>query len=1415
MAEGIQAGRLEVTVVAALDGFARELRTKVEAAAEGLAAKVAFEIEEKGLRRRLRTAVDTASKGLTAKVNVRIDQRRLRAELDGIARQVSNRSIQIRLRADDGEGSTGGSLLGRIRSLLRGAQGAANAAPVTVPVQPDDEGNSRGGLLGRIRSLLRGAQGAANAAPVTVPVQPDDEGNSRGSGGGLRARLRALLLRAQGDVDRNPVQAPVSLKMPRRGRMRGMLMAAIVALAQPAVAWITQLGAGLTALVSAAAPAVGILGTIPGLIAAAGLAAISTKVAFGGVGQALKEVLKAQKQLAAGTKLTKEQQAALDQSMQGLSKSARATVKSIAGVSDKWKEMRSNVQERLFSKVADQVKPLTNALLPKLEASLGSSAGQVGNLLRAMSKGTQTKTFAKDFDQVAASSNRVTGSLIRGLKNVGHWAGDFTVAAGPAVERIGSLTEGWTEWLRAATESNRADGSIDRFLQRSIDKSKQLLKTTVDLGHGLAGVGRAADESGNSLLKGLEFQMKYFNAWANSAKGQRRMKSFFDQSLPVYRETIGLLGDLGKGLARMATDSSLVKIVRQIRYELMPSVGSFLDTLGRALGPQLISLLSSVLSIFEQLSAAGLGLAVVVQAFAAFTVSINTALKAVPALGTALGLLLGAFLALKVLRGVTTLVAGVGTAVARGTTALVGAPGRIQAVTGAWTRAGQVYQRVATQTGGIAGAARGATAATRVMSRGLTGMLGIVGGPLGLALAGGALALMWYADKQQDAAQAAAEHRAQIQSLVDALRMSNGVIDDNVVAQARKLAVESDWGKAAGKAGVSTKQLTRAILGQGTDLDALEAKLRAAAKATEHWEDVAGGKSTVKVMTDQGKASLAAADAIGKHGTSLKDARKELEATGQLQDTFARKGVTAYDRVRDAVQRLADSTGDAESRTSALKSLIESLSGKTRSYAEATQKLNARLLEMRQYAKDNADAAKGKKVVKDGSLDTSTQLGQDLYRLSSGLADDALGKVQTAFDKAVNAGKPLKEQLAAARMEAEEGRSALISWLETLGVAAEDAGVIADQMGLIPDTVVTGLKLEGQDDVAIAMAGVQTQFKELGEPKKITVSLLDDGAREKLVDLGFKVNDLPDGQFEIVAATDAAKANLGTFIDTANRMPTNKSIRIITETAKSLTDLKVVSDRVAKFKDKPFTMKALTAEARRTLTDLGFRINSVPGANGAKRLQITAPPGTVRSNVAAIQGAINSIQGREVGVGVYMKATASDRDANGVPDMIQAQANGGVMDFFANGGITELGRRVESFARGGIRRENHVAQIAPAGSYRVWGEAETGGEGYVPLAESKRPRSKAIVEEIVRRFGGAVAWYRDGGLNGPARSAALDVNTAARRSAAPTQRTGDSSANTSLVGGDLNLNIASVGDVTNAFEDAMFQLRRFRLGGGG
>ncbi|WP_018024082.1 phage tail tape measure protein [Corynebacterium ulceribovis] len=57
---------------------------------------------------------------------------------------------------------------------------------------------------------------------------------------------------------------------------------------------------------------------------------------------------------------------------------------------------------------------------------------------------------------------------------------------------------------------------------------------------------------------------------------------------------------------------------------------------------------------------------------------------------------------------------------------------------------------------------------------------------------------------------------------------------------------------------------------------------------------------------------------------------------------------------------------------------------------------------------------------------------------------------------------------------------------------------------------------------------------------------------------------------------------------------------------------------------------------------------------------------------------------------------------------------------------------VKFFANGG---ENHVAQIARGGEWRVWAEPETQGESYIPHAKSKRRRSTQILAKTAEMFG--------------------------------------------------------------------------------
>jgi hypothetical protein len=256
-----------------------------------------------------------------------------------------------------------------------------------------------------------------------------------------------------------------------------------------------------------------------------------------------------------------------------------------------------------------------------------------------------------------------------------------------------------------------------------------------------------------------------------------------------------------------------------------------------------------------------------------------------------------------------------------------------------------------------------------------------------------------------------------------------------------------------------------------------------------------------------------------------------------------------------------------------------------------------------------------------------------------------------------------------------------------------------------------------------------------------------------------------------------------TFVSTAQKMgltkkqaealarayiniPDKKSITLEMRTEDAISGLNSVIAAMKATPDaKSVTVKALTADAVSLLKSLGFTVKQLPDG----RFKVTAETGNARSNIAAVQRARDALKNKAIDLTARDRASATARAIQAAIDKIRGKtvtittvqhtlgvqgtagrnarnynADGSVMDYYADGGVQ----------RGGVRRfaggsENHVAQIAPAGSWRVWGEPETDGEGYVPFARSKRPRSRAITEEIVRRLGGdpeMIRWNANGSV---------------------------------------------------------------------
>ncbi|MCY0929483.1 phage tail tape measure protein [Streptomyces sp. H27-H1] len=621
------------------------------------------------------------------------------------------------------------------------------------------------------------------------------------------------------------------------------------------------------------------------------------------------------------------------------------------------------------------------------------------------------------------------------------------------------------------------------------------------------------------------------------------------------------------------------------------------------------------------------------------------------------------------------------------------------------------------------------------------GLMGALGGPWGVAIAAAGVGLSMLASHQQKAAQAAAEHQSRISSLSQALRDSNGAITESVRGAAAQAVMDAKVfdGKARlvdvmSKAGVNTRQLTDAYLGQDGGLNALQKRLKETADASREMIVTNGGAAMT--YTTQGFAYAKAADAIGsvkgEMSQAVKDAKDLADATGSGAKSAA-DSVGPFGKFSDAMRRLSDSTADADTRARALHDALNILAGGSVNLSAAEARLNRQISDANEAFKGGVDHAQGYGKVllnMDGSLSTVTRNGQKLFDVLQGLSTNSADAALAAYQFAEANGKTVPEALQAAQKQMQSARESAISTAEGFGLTAEQAGRLADAAGLVPEQVSILLQTAGMDASMSELIAVQQALKATPDHKTVTIATLSNEAREDLKKLGFSITDLKDRRVQVTAPTDLARTDLDALIAKISQTPGAKHVAVSSSTAETIASLENVKTAIAGVPGgKSIVMSAPTETARQELVNLGFSIDAVPGS---KNVSVTVPTGSATSGAATIQGAINSIYGRTVTVTTVHNdifRTSQERGPGPWADGYR----------FASGGIL-------TYASGGVR-ENHVAQIARGGEWRVWAEDETQGEAYIPFASGKRARSKSILDQVARRFGGEVTYNASGGLS--------------------------------------------------------------------
>ena len=302
-------------------------------------------------------------------------------------------------------------------------------------------------------------------------------------------------------------------------------------------------------------------GIFAGLTASAGTAALGM--------HGMKDAFDATIKAADGTQASVD---AAREALAGLSPNAADAVTTVVGLKGTFEDLRNISSQNMFAGFSGGLRDMVGNLLPSINRGVdGISRGINENLLQAM-------------DSLGSSSSQ--GFIERILGNTAQAQGQLTAAIDPMINAIGTLTAAGSDTLPRLAEAvgnvaNRfnsfitnanATGDLAKWIDQGLDGFTNLGNAVLNIGKAFTGITEAAG-GGQGLLTLLEAATARFAAFANSADGQQKMATYFQQGRDLLVQLLDVAQSAGPVLGGM------LQAATSVAQAYLPLIQSILETI--------------------------------------------------------------------------------------------------------------------------------------------------------------------------------------------------------------------------------------------------------------------------------------------------------------------------------------------------------------------------------------------------------------------------------------------------------------------------------------------------------------------------------------------------------------------------------------------------------------------------------------------------------------------------------------------------------------------------------------------------------------------------------------------------------------------------------------------------------------------
>lgn len=377
---------------------------------------------------------------------------------------------------------------------------------------------------------------------------------------------------------------------------------------------------------------------------------------------------------------------------------------------------------------------------------------------------------------------------------------------------------------------------------------------------------------------------------------------------------------------------------------------------------------------------------------------------------------------------------------------------------------------------GVGGAAFGG------LKSAASGLTATLGGPWGVALAGGITLLSAFSVMSQRAEARHKELADAGKEVAKAIRDENGAINDNVRIKAAQQLEDAHLLEKADQFGISTKSMTNAILGQGNALKGITAQLERYAEAHTHMESGEGGAT--EVMDKEGSAAIQLRDDLnelvnGKHSQAAAD-KRVTEASGENK--------VATEAQTDAVKKQRQAVDD-------LLTALQKYWGELAAHQDTAEAWEASWDKLTESVKANGT-----------TLDITTEAGRN----NRDAIEELITTDQRMMQQDIDSQVPMDQVI----QKHNDRISAIITESDKLGIDTKKTQDLVAAYDTVPPSVKTTLTQLGYDPIRQQLITLSAIQQLLAKGEEINEQNINARVRHNLGITSFGTTDFAGGRAE-------------------------------------------------------------------------------------------------------------------------------------------------------------------------------------------------------------------------------------------------------------------------------------------------------------